>query len=41
MVFPHDRIQENIKAEDHSFVSIAVVSIIMIGATMGSLIISL
>ena len=40
MLFPEDQIRDDIEAEDHSFVAIAIVSIVMIGAAMGSLILS-
>ena len=41
MLFPEDQIRDDIKAEDHSFGAIAIVSIVMIGAAMGSLILSI
>ena len=41
MTFPHDHFQEQVRAEEHSFASIAIVSIVMIGAAMGSLLIAL
>ncbi len=38
MTFPQDQIREDIRAEEHSFASIAFVSTIMIAAAMFSLI---
>ena len=34
MTFPHDQIRDDIRAEDHSLISIATVSLIMIFATL-------
>jgi hypothetical protein len=41
MTFPQDHMHENIKAEEHSVASIAVVSAVMIAAAMFSLVFSL
>ena len=38
MTFPHDHLREEIRAEEHSFGSIAAVSIMMIVAAMSGLI---
>lgn len=37
MTFPHDQIRDDIKAEDHSLASIAVVSVSMIVLSLTSL----
>ncbi|MDJ0612776.1 MAG: hypothetical protein QNJ29_03810 [Rhizobiaceae bacterium] len=41
MLFPEDQLRDDIKAEDHSFATIAVVAVVMIGAAMGSLVLTL
>ncbi len=38
MTFPHDHLRDEIRAEEHSFGSIAAVSIVMIVAAMSGLI---
>ncbi len=41
MLFPEDQIRDDIEAEDHSFATIAIVSVVMIAAAMGSLVLSI
>ena len=38
MTFPHDQMRDEFKAEEHSIVSIALVSTVMIFAALGGLI---
>lgn len=37
MTFPHDQIRDDIRAEDHSLASIAMVSVTMIVVTLATL----